>query len=699
MKFFVDAPAGLSHAMYRVVDALKKYAPKHVRIVLDEQQADVVLLHVIGYPETMKKVQQLVSAGQQYGLIQYCVRSTQEPSTEKWIGPWQAAHVVWSYYDLPALLAEDKVRAALPSFYMSPLGVDAQTFRPYDVKKKFLIFTSGYVPESEGVLECMEAARRAGGKVFHLGPPDDRYGDHVTCSHGINDTVLAQMYSACTYVAGLRRGEGFELPAAEGLLCGARPVLFDKPHYRQWYEPWGVFISEGSFEEVVESLRLMFEATKTAGVISVSATERDMVVERFDWEAIIQGFWREAAPAPTSLRIVSSEPTKKKLLWVGDAGVSSGFARITHEVCNRLHATWDITVLGVNYFGDPHPYAYSIYPCRTVRGGDAFGFARMKTLVPMVRPDVIVLLTDPWNVPSYLDCAGNVPTVGYLAVDGKNCRGAELNGLRSAVFWTDFGLEEARQGGYIGSAGVIPLGVDLEAFRPIDRDLVRQRMPFRPRDREMLQHAFIVGNVNRNQPRKRLDLTIAHFAEWIREYKVEDAYLYLHVAPTGDMGYDVLQLARYFGIVNRLVVVEPDIGYGVKESDLVETYCTFDVLVSTTQGEGWSLPTMEAMACGIPCIVPDWAALGEWPGNAVLKVACNEIACTPHDINVVGGVVDRDAMILALDQLYRHPEERERLRRLGISHVQQPQYRWDAIASRFNDALEESLTLTKLQAK
>jgi len=386
---------------------------------------------------------------------------------------------------------------------------------------------------------------------------------------------------------------------------------------------------------------------------------------------------------------------KRKLLWVGDAGVSTGFARVTHGILDTLRATWDVGVLGVNYHGDPHDYPYPIWPCVAPYDDahDAFGIERLPKIIRRFGPDVIVVQNDPWNVPKYLRAVGNVPTVGFVAVDGKNCRGGGMNGLALAVFWTEFGREQARLGGYSGPTAVVPLGVDLDVYRPLDRAATRAhhaRLLFGPR---FPVDGFIVGVVGRNQQRKRLDLAIAYFAEWIRTTRRDDAYLYLYVAPTGDEGFDVTQLAGYYGMANRAIVVEPHVGHGNREALLNEIYNTFDVLLSTSQAEGWSLPTMEAMAAGVPCVVPDWAALGEWPEDAAVKIPCSTFACTPNKINVVCGVPDRAPTIAALDRLYADPAFRAELGQRGRDLVARPQFRWPAIGAAFRDALDVALVL------
>jgi D-inositol-3-phosphate glycosyltransferase len=370
----------------------------------------------------------------------------------------------------------------------------------------------------------------------------------------------------------------------------------------------------------------------------------------------------------------------RRLLWIGDAACASGFARCTHHTLDTLRHSWEIEVLGLNYRGRPHDFPYSIYPATESDHSDLFGFSQVGTRVREFRPDVVVIQNDPWNFPPYMRLLPNVPVIGVVAVDGLNCRGRELNGLTCAIFWTNFGADQATKGGYRGPYAVVPLGVDLEVYRPENKLAAREKF-FRPDDFDRLKNSFIVTNVNRNQPRKRLDLSISYFAEWVKEFGIEDAYLHLHVAPTGDVGYDCQQLMAYYGLSHKLILSMPEVWKGLSEQTLNWNYNISDVGFSTTQGEGWGLTTMEMMACGIPQIVPDWAALGEWTEDAVLKVPCSEVACTINNINVIGGVMDRN----------ESPETREIVGAAGKALVSRPEFRWSAIGEQFNEAIEASL--------
>lgn len=370
-------------------------------------------------------------------------------------------------------------------------------------------------------------------------------------------------------------------------------------------------------------------------------------------------------------------------LWVGDATVSTGFARCTRAACDALYrAGWEVHVLGLHYYGDPHELPYQVWPpTQPWDGGrDVYGVSRLPALVERLAPDVVVVLNDPWNVPAYLDSLDGFaaqrreqnlffsrpPVVGWLAVDGKNQRGAPLNRLARVVTWTRFASEELKRGGYEGEPDVVPLGVDPECFYPVDR--AESRAAVLPDS--VPPDAFVVGVVGRNQPRKRLDLTLEYFAEWVRLHHVEDAYLLLHVAPTGEAGCDVRSLVKYHGLAGRVVLSQPHVGIGADLEHLRATYGAMDVYVTTTQGEGWGLPALEAMACAVPCIVPRWSALGDWPGTAAVTVGCSSTALTaPMNGNpyTIGGIADKKTFIQELDAMYRSELHREAYRKRGLA--------------------------------
>lgn len=392
-----------------------------------------------------------------------------------------------------------------------------------------------------------------------------------------------------------------------------------------------------------------------------------------------------------------------KILFVGDAVVSTGFARCTHAACDALHsAGHQVCVLGINYFGDPHAYPYPIFPPINLHDGgrDIYGIGRLPRLTHAIKPDVIVLLNDPWNVKGYLKSLSDSldpdsipPVVGWLAVDGKNQVGHELNPLLHVVVWTDFAARELQKGGYLGEPSVVNLGVDHNQFYPRDRDECRASVFGTinlPAD------AFVIGVVGRNQVRKRLDLTIEYFSHFTKSRSIDNAYLLLHVAPTGETGTDIQSLCNYYGISDRVLILTPNIGHGVSDSRLCATYNCMDVLVSTSQGEGWGLQVSEAMACGIPCIVPDWSGLGSdggWPGDSVVSVPCTSTALTaPLNAlaHTIGGIPDRATFVSELYAMYSSPLHRKAYHQRGLRRADT--LSWDRCGREFATILEQAMS-------
>lgn len=392
-----------------------------------------------------------------------------------------------------------------------------------------------------------------------------------------------------------------------------------------------------------------------------------------------------------------------RVLWCGDAVMSTGFARCTHAVCDHLHEQGhEVHVLGINYFGDPHKYPYPIYVCRQPFDGgeDAWGVSRLPYLVARLKPDVIVLLNDPWNIELYLDELAKLPgpcppVVAWLAVDARNQEGEPLNRLAHVVTWTQFATDELVRGGYTGPSDIVPLGVDTKLLYPVERSAAREKcMP--GLDADTREKFFVVGVVGRNQVRKRLDLAIESFARWIHEGGdlAASAMLYLHVGPTKDSGVDIHSLCAYYKLEGRVFISNPVLGHGLDDSLMRYVYSCLDVCLTTTQGEGWGLTTLEAMACGVLNAAPNFAALsrqGGWVTNdSLISIPASVNVMTAPlngNLHTIGAVPTAGAVVSALRRArLMDPAERagiiERALDLAKSHT------WHRAAVNFTDILQ-----------
>ena len=278
MKAYVAPPGHLSQAMFRVSRALARYAPSDVEIVTDPSQADFHVLHVV----SRDAIEAIPNA--EYGVIQYCYQTA---GIGDWLQLWDRSKTVWSYYDLHEVVPERV------NFYHAPLGVDPEFTRDANATKEIGILTSGYVTGhvAEAIEEVVDAAARLNMSVVHLGPPDIAGMARVPANwrniFGVSDAVLADHYRQCQWVSGLRHVEGFELPVIEGLACGARPIVFDRPEMRYWYDGHAVFLPECAGPSLVNHLVEVL----AHGPDPVSSDERVWVTHRFDWQPIVEGFW------------------------------------------------------------------------------------------------------------------------------------------------------------------------------------------------------------------------------------------------------------------------------------------------------------------------------------------------------------------------------------------------------------------------
>ncbi len=239
-----------------------------------------------------------------------------------------------------------------------------------------------------------------------------------------------------------------------------------------------------------------------------------------------------------------------------------------------------------------------------------------------VRPAVVLVVNDVGLVAQYLTAMASVDhrpkVVAYMPVDlPGRWAPAYVRGIASLdriVVYNQFAAAHPRgppatrvraedASFVLPSMSIIPHGVDTQVFRPLfplTGNLVEARKAARHQllpGSDALNNAFIVLNANRNQPRKRIDITIAGFAKFAAD-KPDNVMLYLHMGMT-DIGWDIRELARRHGIMDRLIITHegdnvPD--QAPSSSTASTTPC--DVGINTSEAESWGLTAFEHAATG-----------------------------------------------------------------------------------------------------
>lgn len=394
-----------------------------------------------------------------------------------------------------------------------------------------------------------------------------------------------------------------------------------------------------------------------------------------------------------------------KVLWLGDAGCHTGFARVTHALGDRLvDRGHDIHCLAVNYQGDHYPTKVKLYRPNKLLNTDVYGKSRIVEMLGIVEPDVVVMLNDPALITNLLfDNAYDKeryllqyrPILAYMPIDGHNAPPAWsiLNKVTKPVAMTEFGRRTFME----GKGEMVYHGVDTDTFYPVSRkrpihtstNLVVTSKREAKRAFGYPEDAFLVLRVDRNSGRKDYPASWKALLPVMRRHS--DVIVHFHCQGMGDtMGVDVrAMIARDPETAKRIFL--PDLlntFIGWDEKDLNCLYNAADLFISTSRGEGFGLTIAEALSVGVPVIAQNVSAIPEvvGPGGALIE--------PQREITVPSGqdqwLADIDGFTEAIEHAYLSAGWRRDTGRAGQAHIEKS-FSWDYAADRFDEYIAELL--------
>jgi glycosyltransferase involved in cell wall biosynthesis len=392
-----------------------------------------------------------------------------------------------------------------------------------------------------------------------------------------------------------------------------------------------------------------------------------------------------------------------RLLVLGDGGAPTGYARVTENILKRLpQDQFEVHHLAVNYSGDPHDLPWKLYPAGN--RGDVFGGNRIKELVNQTRPDLIFSVADLWIQKLYLQILlAEHPYKGRIVLYSPVDAGpvdpdwvAQFDKAHRIVAFTHFAKREIEQAlpAGAGKVEVIPVGVDTGVFHPLatrdgregpvwDTSEAKRLLKLFPE--EEIESSFLVLNAHRNQPRKRIDITLKAFAAFASG-KPKNVQLYLHMG-IEDAGWHVLKLAKRYGVDDRIIVSENRSAMPVILSEHLNLiYNACDVGLNTATGEGWGLPNFEHAATGNAQIVPRLGALAEiWSEAAEFVDPSYPVVY--EGVLSEGQVVAVEDVAAALERLYSEMRHRESVARACYERATRADYQWPTIGDSWHRLL------------
>jgi glycosyltransferase involved in cell wall biosynthesis len=403
---------------------------------------------------------------------------------------------------------------------------------------------------------------------------------------------------------------------------------------------------------------------------------------------------------------------KPRILIIGDAVAPTGFARVIRSIFEPLRNDYELHQLATRYDGGSHDYPWKLYAAG--KGQSRYGYDQIVPLTERIQPAIVFLLYDiPFQVPYLEHLRKAVPQpkiVFYSPVESGPIAPEimqRLHGVSRYVLFTDYGRREIAESlnsirlqdptFQFPDLEVIPHGVASDKFFPLagGPGVAGESTPSRRLEarRQMklddAEHrdAFIVLNANRNMPRKRIDLTMQGFAEFAKD-KPANVKLYLHMA-TEDTGWNVLILAKRYGIFDRLIMTQADNSrptFSDEQLNLLYNAC--DVGITTVTGEAWGMVSFEHAATHAAQIVPRHTSLTElWEGAAefvdpVMNLTYPGNLTHAHIVTPAG-------VAAALQRLYEDREHREALAEAAYRNATRPELNWNTIAAQWRRLFNE----------
>lgn len=401
-----------------------------------------------------------------------------------------------------------------------------------------------------------------------------------------------------------------------------------------------------------------------------------------------------------------------KILWLSDAGCTTGFSRVTHSIGERLVEDYghDVHVLAVNFRGDAwpcerpghsHPTPLRLYRPDIVAGGDVYGYSRTIEMLAKVEPDVVVMLNDPQVALRFLFDNERFdperillryrPILYYVPCDGRDLPPrwtTLLPKVTNVVAMSEWGLTQYRP------SKLVYHGIDTELWWPIwekpkvtttgiecfTKEDCKEAFGF-PRD------SFLIGRVDTNSGRKDYPALVK--AVWPVMEQHEEVRCHFHCEDEGSsVG------VRFGAMLSRNQNVDPQRFHfpglhtsfeGWAQQDLNVLYSAFDIFASTSRGEGFGLTLLEAAACGLPIVAQNVSAIPEVVGPGGILLEPWGTLTTPAGEET--WLPDIPAFTAAIERLYEDPDLRHRLGVAGAAHART--MTWDFAARKFDEYVTE----------
>ncbi len=273
--------------------------------------------------------------------------------------------------------------------------------------------------------------------------------------------------------------------------------------------------------------------------------------------------------------------------------------------------------------------------------------------------------------------------VGYSMLEVTGIPGdwvEQANALDEIWVPSEFNRRTFESSGVKRPIHVMPLGVDVNYFHPH----IKARQI---EDRFVFMSVFEWGE--RKAPEALLQAYNQEFSS------SDDVMLLLKVINT-DPAVNIERHVEAMRLRADRAPVVIVLNQNIPSYQMGSIYCSSDCFVLPTRGEGWGMPTLEAMACGLPTISTHWSAQTEFFNDDVgypinLRRLIPAVAKCPYYEGFEWADPDVDHLAGLMRQVYENPGE-ARARGLRASIWAREKWTWLHAAKRIKTRLVEIST-------
>lgn len=349
---------------------------------------------------------------------------------------------------------------------------------------------------------------------------------------------------------------------------------------------------------------------------------------------------------------------KKRVLVCGEASfLSTGFSQLQFEFCKRFFESGKYEVAEFANYGkhdDPRrsniPWGfYSSCPTNHEEEVEyksspfnEFGKYKFDKVVAHFKPDIVFSYLDHWMMTHmfYSPARKFYKLVIMPTCDAEPQKDEWIFSYASADAVTTyskwaFNLLRQQSNNKIKLVDWTPPATDYNIFKGCaNKKEFKKQVGFQ-------EDCKIVGTVMRNQARKLYPNLMEDFSEYLSQSGENKTYLYLHTA-FPDVGWDLFYFIKKFGLSSKVMMTyhckncgnvypgfihdiqsfcpkcNENAGFfpisqnGISREALSGVINLFDVYVQYSNAEGFGIPVLEAAACGVPILFPNYSAMEDF---------------------------------------------------------------------------------------